>query len=109
MISHSALGPVGGHRLPVVVADLDVVRMGGSHSAAGGGRDSGHPHRPWSTVSMLTWATALIVAVLIVLVGVQLQLAAAPQVIAPGPVSGGQGWVATESASSVALSGLGPA
>ena len=109
MISHSALGPVGGHRLPVVVADLDVVRMGRSHSAAGGGRDSDHPDRPRSTVTMLTWTTALIVAALIVLVGVQLQPAPAPQVIAPGPVSGGQAWVTTEPASSVAMSGLEPA
>ncbi len=108
MISRSALGPVGGHRLPVVVADLDVVRMGRSHTAAGGGPGAGHPYRPRSTVSMLTWTTALIVAVLTVLVGVQLQLAPAPQVIAPGPVSGGQAWVTTEPASSVAMSGLEP-
>lgn len=97
MTTHSALGPVGGHRLSVVATDLDVVvRMGRSRSVAGGGRGSGCPRRPRSRVSVLTWATTVIVAALIALVGVLLQLAPTPLVIAPGPVPGEQAWVATE-------------
>lgn len=53
-------------------------------------------------------ATALIVAAVTVLIGVQLHLAPQPQVMAPGPASAtdGRTWSARESTSSVVLGWL---
>lgn len=106
MSTHTTLGLTRGAALAVVTADQDVV--GGTQIHPQAVRRSGRTRRPGRPGHLRKGATALIVAAVTVLIGVQLHLAPQPQVMAPGPASAtdGRAWSAHESTSSVVLGWL---